>query len=212
MSGDPSALLRNAATPIEIALAAAMADDLSVPIRAVVDPAMAPVRFLPWLAVHDGVLIWFADWGEARKRQVIAEAPQLAGKVGTRAATGPLLGYVDAQLRHVVAYPARFVMGGARIGRTPIGHPAHLARHLVAVETRTPRRALVLGRGKIARGTLNTPTREPLRRTLIALCAAKAPETEYRVDHGRFRPLTLGDAPALDGTHTLGGYVPRHRL
>ena len=212
MSADPSDLLRNEAGPLETALAAAMVDDLPVPVRAIMSPATTPARFLPFLAVHDGVLLWFPDWTEDRKREVVAAAPQLAGKVGTRAATAPLLGYVDAELRDVVSYPDRFVIGRSLIGRTPIGHPPFVARHLIAVDTRTPEGALVLARGVVGRRALRTPSREKLRRTLVALCAAKSPETEYRADHGRFRPLTLGDAPVLDGSQTLGGYVPRHRL
>lgn len=54
MSADPSDLLRNEAGPLETALAAAMADDLPVPVRAIMSPATTPARFLPFLAAMMG--------------------------------------------------------------------------------------------------------------------------------------------------------------
>lgn len=215
------------------ALAAAMSDDLPVPIIEAMDPATAPVDLLPWLAVHDGVRLWYSDWSEARKRRVIAEAPLAAFEVGTRAAVIRFLGYVDATLVDVVAYPARFVMGRARIGRTPIGHPAFLARYLVHVPT-TTRRAFVIGRSSMASRDqivaavphlvvtasgealhgrrIVTPDREPLRRCLAAIRAAKAPETEIRVDFGHRRRLALVDAVSLGDAAALGEFVDRTKL
>lgn len=200
------------AAAFEKAAAVAMSDALPVPITAVFDPSTAPVPFLPWLAVHDGVRLWFSDWSEARKRLVIDEAPVLAGRIGTRSATGQMLGYVDGTLLDTVSYPARFVLRRARIGRTPIGHPAWVARHLVHVRTITPSGALVLGRGRLSARYLKSPSREPLHRCLIAMATAKAPETEYRADFGHHRELRLSDAPALDGTYSLGAFVARTKL
>lgn len=205
-------ILPTSAGPFERALADAMSDTLPVPIAAVFDPAETPVAFLPWLAVHDGVRLWFSDWPEARKRQVIAEAPVLAGKVGLRAASVQMLGYVDCALLDVVSYPTPFVMSRAVIGRTPIGHPAFVARHLVKVETVAPARAFVMGRAVIGRARLRTPSREKIRRCLVALATAKSPESEYRADFGHKRPLLLADAPLLDGSHHLGEYVARNKL
>lgn len=210
---DPSDLLPTGASlPFEIAIAKAAADDLPVPIRECLDPATTPVAFLPFLAVHRGTRLWFSDWSEARKRQVIAEAPATAALLGTRAGARRLLGYVDAGLVDVVAYPAPFVMGRARIGRTPIGHPAFLARYLVKVVTYKPPRALVMSRGALGRRPLKTPSREAFRRCLVALRAAKSPETEVRVDFSHMRPLLLSDGVLLDGSHRLGEFVTRAKL
>jgi P2-related tail formation protein len=196
----------------ERAAAAAMTDDLPVPIEAVFVPAETPVAFLPWLAVHDGVLLWFSDWAEARKRQVIDEAPVLAGRIGTRSASIAMLGYVDGVALDIVSYPARFIFGAARVGRSPIGHPPWLARHLVRIATVAPARCFVMGRAVLARRRLKTPDRETLRRCLVALATAKSPETEYRADFGHRRELLLSDAPPLDGTYSLGAYVARNKL
>lgn len=213
-------------------LAAAMSDELPVPVTEAMDPATAPAVLLPWLAVHYGVRLWYSDWSEARKRQVIAEAPVAAFAVGTRAAVIRYLGYVDATLVDVVAYPARFVIGRSPIGRTPIGHPPFLARYLVRVETSS--RSFVIGRSAMASrdqiaaptphlvvtaggtqivGTpLRTPSREALDRCLAAMRAAKAPETEIRVDFGHHRRIQLLDAPLLDGSAALGDFVARSNL
>lgn len=196
----------------EIACAAAMTDELPVPIAAALDPATAPVDLLPFLAVHDGVRLWFSDWPEARRRLVVAEALVAAWEVGLRSGSIRFLGYVDAALLDVVAYPARFVMGRAVLGRTPIGHPPHLARYLVRVVTHAPPRSAVMGRAVLGRARMKTPNREPFRRCLVALRAAKAPETEYRVDFAHRRPLRLSDAPPLDGSTHLGAFVARNKL
>ncbi|MEW6257426.1 MAG: phage tail protein I [Pseudomonadota bacterium] len=210
--GSVEAVLAPKSGPFVQALAAAMSDDLPVPIRQVLDPAEAPSAFLPWLAVHDGVRLWFSDWSEARKRTVITNGPTDAGMVGTRPGSVRYLSYVDGILLDAVVYPSRFVQGRAVLGRTPIGHPPFLARYLVKVETVTPPRALVLGRGVLGRARLKRPTREPFNRALAALRTAKAPETEYRVDFGHLRPLSIADAPPLDGTFALDAYVSRNWL
>jgi P2-related tail formation protein len=209
---DVSAILPPNATPFERAVALAASDDLPVPIREVFDPAQTPIAFLPWLAVHDGVLLWFSDWAEARKRQVIDEAPVLAGRIGTRSASIAMLGYVDGDALDIVSYPARFIFGRARTGRTPIGHPPWLARHLVRVWMVAPARSFVMGRGVLSSDRLKTPDREALRRCLVALATAKSPETEYRADFGHKRELLLSDAPLLDGSYSLGAYVARNKL
>jgi len=205
-------ILPSSAAVFERALADAMSDALPVPFAEIFDPAETPVAFLPWLAVHDGVRLWFSDWPEALKRLVIEEAPVLAGKVGLRPASQRMLFYVDGTLLDVVSYPEPFVMGRGRIGRTPIGHPAFVARHLVHVETAAPPRAFVMRRAVIGRARYRTPSREKLRRCLVALATAKSPESEYRADFGHKRPLLISDAPPLDGSHHLGDYVARSKL
>ncbi|MCX5512283.1 phage tail protein I [Kaistia algarum] len=206
------AILPTSAGPFERALADAMSDTLPVPIAAVFDPAQTPSAFIPWLAVHDGVRLWFSDWPEELKRLVIEDAPVLAGKVGLRTASVRMLFYVDGSLLDVVSYPTPFVQGRAVIGRTPIGHPAFVARHLVKVETAAPAGAFVMGRAAIGSARYRTPSREKIRRALIALATAKSPESEYRADFGHKRPLLLADAPSLDGSHHLGEFVARNKL
>lgn len=205
-------LLPPSATPYEIALAEAMTDGLPVPLREAMDPAAAPIGLLPFLAVHDGVRLWFSDWSAERKRQVIGASLLDCWLVGVRDGAVRFLSYVDGTLVDAVAYPARFVMGRAVVGRTPIGHAPFLARYLVKVETHKPARALVMGRSALGHARLKTPSREPFERCLAALRAAKAPETEIRVDFGHRRRIRLSDGVPLDGTYKLGSFISRTKL
>lgn len=211
-SGRVTAALPPGALPFERALAAGFGDTLEVPYRRIMDPAQAPAAFLPFLAGHRSVDLWFDDWSEARRRAVVSAALTDARLKGTRSGSIRFLGYVDATLVDAVAYPARFVAGRARLGRTPIGHPAFLARYLVRVATETPPRAFVAGRAVLGRARCKTPDRTPIERCLIALRAAKAPESEIRVDFAHHRRLALRDAPLLDGSHRLGDFVARTKL
>ena len=198
--------------PLPLAISDGMSDTLPVPIRETMDPAQTPAAFLPILAVHRGVRLWFDDWAEARKRQVIAEATELNALIGTREAARRFLGYVDAELVDVIAYPARFVMGRAVIGRTPIGHPPFLARYLVKGETAAPPRAFVMGRAVIGRARLKTPSREPFRRCLAAIRAAMAPEVQIRVDFQHKRLITVDDHITVDDGYHVGDFVDRSKL
>lgn len=201
-----------AGAPFECGLAFAMGDTLPVPIRTALDPAAAPMAFLPFLAVHDGVRLWFSDWSEAVKRRVVAEAIAANFEVGTRAASARFLSYVDATIVATISYPARFVVNRGAIGRTPVAHPDFTARYLVKTVTHKPPRAFTLGRGAIGRKPIRTPSREPFHRICAALRAAKAPESWYRVDFAHKRKLTFGDAPLLDGSHHVGDFVDRKRF
>jgi phage tail P2-like protein len=205
-------LLPGARGTFEEAVAAGMSDDLPVPIEDVVDPAQTPIAFLPWLAVHYGVRLWFSDWPEDLKRFVIDEAPALNFMIGTRAAIPALLAYVDAALVDVRAYPQRFVFGRAVVGRTSVRHPAFMARYLIHVETATPRMGFVYGRAVLGRHAGRTPSREKFRRARAALRAAKSPETEYRVSFQHKRQITIADGVPLDGTYALGQFISRTRL
>lgn len=205
-------LLPTSASPFEIALAKAMTDELPVPLREALDPATAPANLLPFLAVHDGVRLWFSDWSEARKRDVIGASLTDCWLVGVRDGAARYLAYVDATLVDAVAYPARFVLRQAIIGRTPIGHAPFLARYLVRIATKKPVRALVMRRGVLGSARLKTPSREPFQRCLAALRAAKAPETEIRVDFGHSRQIRLSDGVPLDGTYRLGAFISRTKL
>ena len=237
MSGEPegvAAALPPGALPFERALAAGCDDTLPIPYREILSPSSAPAIWLPFLAAHRSVDLWFDDWTEARKRAVVEAAILDARLKGTRSGTTRFLAYVDATLVDTVAYPARFVLGRAVVGRTPIAHGPFLARHLVRVETWRSPRAFVIGRSALASrdqieaavphlivtsggavingSVVETPSREPLRRCLAALRAVKAPETEIRVDFGHHRRLTLADAPPLDGSTRLGAFVARTHL
>lgn len=204
-----AALLPANASIYEVALAEGMSELPPALIREAMDPATTPLSVLPFLAVHRHVRLWYPDWSEARRRQMAQEGPELAGLVGTQAAAARFLAFVDAEIIGKVSYPSRFVQSRAVLGRTPIGHPPFLARYLVKVETFTPPRAFVLGRSILGPARLKRPTREPFNRALAALRVAKAPETEYRVDFAHLRPLSIADAPPLDGTYALDAYVSR---
>ena len=206
------ALLPSNATAFEKAVAAGMTDVLPVPFRQILDPATAPERFLPFLAAHRSVDLWFADWPIERKRQMIADAVKLARLKGTRAGTLAFLEFVDAELLHIISHPERFVIGRSLIERTPIGHRPFSARHLIKVETKVPPRAFVIGRAVIGRSRLKTPSREPFSRVLAALRVAKAPETEYRVDFAHKRQWRLEDNVPLSAELPLGFYLDRTRL
>ena len=205
-------VLPSNSTAFERAVAAAMTDELPVPLAAIMDPATSPERFLPFLAAHRSVDLWFSDWPVERKRQMIANAIRLARLKGTRAGTLAFLEYVDAELLDIIAHPARFVIGRAVIGRTPIGHKPFSARHLVKVHTFRPPRCFVIGRTPIGRAPFVTPSREPFNRALAALRVAKAPETEYRVDFGHKRQWRLEDNIPLADELPLGAYLDRTRL
>lgn len=209
---DLSDMLPSVSGAFEIAAAKAMSDDLPVPIRQAVDSQAAPLPFLPFLAAHEGVRLWFHDWKTTRKRDVIAESVVANFEVGTRAASARFLAYVDATLLDVVSYPKRFVLGRAVLGRTALAHPAFVARYLVKVDTVTPKGALVMRRGVLGRHAWRRPSREKFRRVCAALRAAKAPETQYRVNFQHKRQIMLSDSLPLDGTHALGDFILRTRL
>ncbi len=206
-------ILYNEAAPFERALAKAFTDVLPIPIRDLLDADRTPEAFLAFLAASESVDLWFADWSPARRRAMVRAARDgLAALKGTRAGPDAFIRFVDGVILDRISYPARFVLGRAKIGRTPIGHPPFTARYLVKVETFVPKRALVTGRGVLGRGVLRTPTREPLRRCLQALTASKGDATEYRADFAHRRVLRLDDAPSLDGGFRLGQFVNRTRL
>lgn len=99
------------ADPFERALFAGMNDTLDVPIAEMLDPAKTRPEFLPFLAHANSVDLWFDDWSDDRKRQIIAEWPEIAARIGTRAGIERILKYVDAELVDVMAPPQSFVVG-----------------------------------------------------------------------------------------------------
>jgi len=208
---DVSVVLPPNAAAWETACAVAMSDHLPVPVAQIVDPAQTPVDFLPWLAGHESVDLWYSDWPEARKRTVIANAWRDAAWKGTRAGAVAFLSYVDAELLDVVAYPRPFIVGRVPMG-APVNHPPFLARYLVKVDTVEPRNAFVIGRAAVGRAATRDPDMTPIERCLTALRAARAPETQIRVSFAHHRPLSIEDAPALDAGQYLGEWVAQANL
>jgi len=205
-------ILYREAGPFERALAKALSDTLPVPLVELLDPSRTRPEYLPFLAAHESVDLWFDDWSEARKRRMVDEALHLAALKGTRAAIAAYLPYVDAEVIERVSYPRRFVIGRSALGLQPIGHQPFTAHLLVRVPLRRPANAMIIGRSAIARAGLRTVDQTPLRRVERAIVVSKAPETLISVNYGHRRPVTIDDGFPLDGTFLLGGYLHRKRL
>lgn len=171
-------LLPGSAGPYERAAAGATHDVLPIPLAELVDPTRTTAAFLPFVAVHNGVTLWFDDWSLARKRQIAADW-QLPDLIGTRPGLVRYLAYVDAELISAVAHPRRFVAGRSSAGRQPINFPIFTARYLIKVRLRRHRRALVAGRGFAGRTVVKRVDLEPIRRARIAATVSKGPATQY---------------------------------
>ncbi|UOV84367.1 phage tail protein I [Klebsiella pneumoniae] len=80
-----SDLLPNNATPLEAALAEAIAriSDVPTPARDVWNPDTCQANLLPWLAWAFSVDEWDADWSEAQKRAAIKAAVPVQRYKGT---------------------------------------------------------------------------------------------------------------------------------
>lgn len=176
MSAD---LLPPNATAFERAIAEAATDALPVPIRELLDPAQTLSVFLPFLAEHESVDLWFDDWPIERKRAMIADGLRLASLKGTRVGLRGFLTYVDATLVSTIAHPRRFVLGQSALGVQPLKFPIYTALYLIKVRLRRHRRGLVFGRGALGRHALVPVDREPIRRANIAATVSKAPATQY---------------------------------
>jgi P2-related tail formation protein len=176
------------------------------------DPATTPVPFLPFLAAHRSVDLWYSDWSLARKREMVAQAPALSALKGTVAAPAAYLAYVDGAILDRVAYPARAFANRAFAGRATAEFPAFGANYLVQVATWLPARAAVAGRSFAGRAFARELNLEPFRRCLAALRVAKGPETLVRVDFQTVRTLTAGDAALAGAGFHAGQYLPRTRL
>lgn len=206
--------------PLEYALAAGMSDELPVPYDVLMDPYQTPAAFLPWLAAHHSVDLWFNDWPEARKREITA---QYAGRSvlypheclpelkGTHEGALRFLSFVDAEVIDVVGYPARFVYGRSSFSYTPINHPPFKKRWLVKVLLKKPVNAFVFDRSAWGLAALRPVDQEPVLRAKKALDVARAPETEYLISTAWRRPATFEDA-IPGGLVPIGGYVDRNHL
>ncbi|WP_319533423.1 phage tail protein I [uncultured Cohaesibacter sp.] len=124
--------LRSNAMPIEKAMAAGMSDDLPVDYATIMDPYQTPAKWLPSLAAHYSVDLWFSDWPEERKREMIAQCAglstiypgeQLAELKGTLEGLKRFLWFVDAEIVDRIAYPCRFVLGRSSPSFTPLQFP-----------------------------------------------------------------------------------------
>jgi P2-related tail formation protein len=209
---DASNLLPGNSGIWESAIAAGIGDELPVPIRQIMDPQVTPAAFLPFLAAHRSVKLWFTDWAEQRKRDMVEQAPQLAELIGTHQGAVRFLGFVDAEVLDTISYPARFVFGQSAIGVTPIDHPPFKARYLVRVTLDRRANSLIFGRSALGQASLRPVDLEPIRRAKLALQVARAPEAEYVVTFAWRRPITVGDSIAADGSYKVGGFDNRERL
>lgn len=205
----------------EKALIAGMTDDLPIPYDIIMDPYRTPVRFLPWLAAHHSVDLWYDDWSEERKREMIAQcagvstdypASPLAALKGTLVGLKRYLAFVDADIIDRIAHPARFTFGRAVLGRTPIAHQPFTAHYLVHVTLRAPKNHFQIGRSAFGRAALTSVDLEPIRRARRAMVTAKTPDTLYTVSFAWRRPITLQDAVNIDGGTSPGGYRQRQYL
>ncbi|MDH7802235.1 phage tail protein I [Rhizobium sp. AN70] len=205
----------------EKALIAGMTDDLPIPYDVIMDPYRTPARFLPWLAAHHSVDLWYDDWSEERKREMIAQcaglstdypASPLAALKGTLVGLKRYLAFVDADIIDRIAHPARFTFGRAVIGRTPIAHQPFTAHYLVHVTLRAPKNHFQIGRSAFGRAALTSVDLEPIRRARRAMVTAKTPDTLYTVTFAWRRPITLQDAVMIDGGTSPGGYRQRQYL
>ncbi len=202
-------------------MTAGMSDDLPVPYSELLDPYRTEERFLPWLAAHHSVDLWFDDWPDERKREMIAQAAgvstlypgsPIAALKGTLPGLRRYLEFVDAEIIDRIAHPARFTFGRAVIGRTPIAHKAFVAHYLVKVLMQAPRNRFEIGRGAFGRAASTRVDLEPLRRVKRAMVIAKVPETQYTVSFAWRRGITFNDNILIDGSHVFGGWVDRTRL
>jgi phage tail P2-like protein len=95
-----NSLLPPNATPLETALASAMAriGAVPVPLRTLLSASTAPLAVIPWLAWEMAVYRWDADWSEARRRDGVANAITNHRHRGTRGAMDDLLAEYDSTL------------------------------------------------------------------------------------------------------------------
>src|SRR5687768_3046002 len=198
--------------PFEIAISNAMSDTLPVPYREIMDPQQTPEDFLPFLAAHRSVDLWFDDWTVARKRDMIEQAPILATIKGTHDASVRFLSFVDGTIIDTISYPSPFILDEAILDETPIDLPSFVAQYLVKVVIDSEPDAFAMDAGILDESFFIDPDTTKLTRCLIALRVAKAPETEIRVDFQHKRPLSLRDAPLIGGTHFVGENIDRLSL
>lgn len=215
------AILPSNSDTFEKALAHAMSDELPVPYEQILDPYETPVAWLPWLAAHYSVDLWFDDWSEATKREMIAQCAglsttypgeQLGDLKGTFEGLRRYLWFVGATALDRVSYPAKFVIGQSAIGINPIQHPPYKARYLVKVTLDMPINAFIIGRSAVGIAAIRPPSREPIIRAKRAARIAKFEHVQYTVSFTHRRKLQFGDAPLFGDGVTFGAFVDRTSL
>jgi len=200
-------LLPDNAQTFEKGLAAGFDDTLPVAIREALDPDTAPVALLDHLAALEGVPLWFGQWSEARKRQMLKEALRLGMMRGTLEGLDRLLAYVDAQIIIRRAWPLRWFAGSAYAGVTPFGGEPFRGRYTVKVALEKKPGALFANLGHADVDFAHSTDLGPIRRSMTAMRAAKTPETEYLVAFDWRRRARFGDFDTFaDATF---GYVDR---
>lgn len=81
-----------------LSVAVARAADVPVTFPMLWDPASCPMSLLPWLAWGLSVDVWDADWSEATKRRMVAEAIERQRRKGSVAAVQEILDAFDVGL------------------------------------------------------------------------------------------------------------------
>ncbi|MBX9858992.1 MAG: phage tail protein I [Sphingomonas sp.] len=95
----PNSLLPPNATPLERAFELSAADRLEaidLPLDRLKDPRTCPAELLPFLAWEWNTSRWEADWSEAEKRDVVADAIRIARIKGSRACVEEVMARHDA--------------------------------------------------------------------------------------------------------------------
>lgn len=214
-------LLPRNATDIERALADVLSRQPSVPLRDQRDPYLAPAATLPWLAAHHGVRLWFDDWSDARKRDMIAHhagvhsdypGERLGEMVGTRLGLRRYLDYVDASILHALAYPAPFVVGDHSVGSRRVNQGPFSADYLVLVTLTEDAQSLAVAASAVGDAALVPPSSEPVDRALAAARAAKSAATVVGCYFDTRRALTSGDVPSTADAPTTGQFKDRLEL
>lgn len=214
-------LLPRNATDLERGLADVLSRQPAVPLRVQRDPYQVPAEALPWLAAHNGVRLWFDDWSEARKRDIIAHhagvhpgypGERLGEMVGTRLGLERYLDYVDASILHALAYPAPFVIGDHSVGSRRINQGPFSADYLTAVVLVEPAQSLAVGASAVGDAALSPPSSEPVDRALAAARAAKSAATVVGCYFDTRRALTSGDAPSTADAPSTGQFIDRLEL
>lgn len=242
MSDVAGLLPRDPTGALERALAAGMSSDLAVPFDELLDPYRTEEEFLPWLAAHHSVDLWFDDWSMARKREMIAQcagvslaypASPLGAVKGTLVGLERYLAFVDAEVVDRIAYPARFVVGRSALGIAPIAHPPFKARYLIKVALARPLNAFVIGRTPLGRwsvpplgfgdggfaldgvaegGAIRVIDRTPIERAKLAARIAKFEETQYVVSFSHRRKIRFGDRVTFGENRRFGAFADRQSI
>lgn len=213
-------LVASSSDPHEYALAAAMSAELKPDYEGALDPYTAPTEWLPLLAAEHSVDLWYEDWPEERKREVIAQAAgvsklypgQIADLKTTRPGTIRYLAQVDAEVVDAIAYPHRPFVGRYPVGRYIIDHPALKLIFLIKVTVPAPAMGHAVGRHPVGRRAVRTVDWTPINRASDAIRVAKADFTQVLMDFTNARVITAGAAITAGAGLRAGDYLTRTKL